>query len=251
MSTSDKKARKLPAKVLDRSFSSSKVETDDDEKPLEGKGGIECLGSKSTIMAGLKARARSITKGGKGSGRGDTYAINVPVQSDLTPTSGVMSLFFGGATLVGASDWSALISLFDVVRCTALSYSYQPRGPFVYGSAFSTGTLHQPMMVCGDDDAVTFLGFSTLAVRDHTDSRNKFTNTWKAFRGHCKLKRAFNAVASTPASVKVNMANWMDTSAMGNASGGLLVSARTEVLNAGSVYGVLVVSFHCEFSTRL
>jgi len=206
---------------------------------------------KASLMSGIRQRARKVEKAQRGSRRGDVYHIPISVGFDLTPSSGAYAQLQGASVMVGTTEWTALATLFDMVRCPRISYHYEPRGAFVFGSAFSAGVLHQPILLCGDDDAVTGLAFSTLGQRDMTDPRNHFANTQKRITGGFAIKRAFGTAATTPTTSKANISEWSDTGYFTNATGGLLVAVRTETLNAAEKFGYLTITFHTEWTTLL
>lgn len=212
------------------------------------------LGTHAAMMSGIRAHATKVveskTRKGHGRGtRGDVYHIPITIGFDFVTTSGgVGQYFLSGPNIAVASDWSALINLFDIVRCPAIRWQWEPRAAFSQGIS---SIVHEPIMACGDDDAVTSITFATLIARDLMDKRNHFFNTQRAARGYFNLKKAFNTVATSPTASKPTLPVWMDTSLMAIAGGGLLVSCRTDTANVSQVLGVMRVCYLLEWSTQL
>jgi len=226
--------------------STEKVPTTETDKKLQSR----------ALMSGLRARASKITKRGYGGGKAgrgnDVYHISLTSSSDVvTNSSGVYSVLRGATDISTQSDWSNLINLFDVVRCSGLHWHFEPVGAFVWGGGLSGKEISQPQSMCGDDDAVVAVAHSALVLRDLMDKRNHYSNTFKSSKGFVLFKKAFNVVSTSPVSAKPTLPQWMDTAAFPNAGGGLLHSIRTEAQNVSLAVGQMRVCYLMEWSTQL
>jgi hypothetical protein len=219
---------------------------------LDEKGVVKNLEEVTLMKRRLAAvKVRKPIGGKLEAGLGGVYPLDINFALDVqTSSGGVQALLVTGATIAGTSDFTSLASLFDVVRCKSVSIHYEPVAGGSSASSTGTSTLvHQPMMVVGDDDAVAAIAFAVLTQRDHRDPRNLYTNTSKSAKRTFLLKPTFNSTGST--SVLNNMACWQDTNAMSHATGGVMFSMRTDTRNVSAELGLMLFSFHTEWSTRL
>jgi len=234
------------------------VKDDVDSKDVVSLASLAKVGKLLTTRAmlrdGLRSKARHFVRSKKNSKTGDEYLLPVIATLDITTTSGgVYSVYTGGNIFTVASDWTALTSLFDLVRCRRVRIHYEPRaGNSSVSVSGSTTLIHQPMMMCGDDDAVVNLSFATLTnTRDLDDRRNRFCSTNSRATLNFSVKPSSNRAPTTPVASIANMAVWQDTNAMPTAPGGALIAVRTDTVNNAVNLGVMHYVFEVEWSTRI
>jgi len=177
-----------------------------------------------------------------------------------TTAGGVFSTLLGGAQAATAPDFAALQSLFDIVRMVGFTVHYQPVGmgqgsPGVTGSNLGT---HVPIFMCGDPDAVSAVGFtSLLGTRPLSEVANKYHNSglpWK-YRYKFPIQKKVVYFNSTTVPSQPTLGQWVDVAGtvngLANSAGGYLISILTNTNNVSVTLGYFVIQWHTEWNTRL
>jgi hypothetical protein len=165
--------------------------------------------------------------------------------------SGVFQLLVGASQLVASTDFTAMTSLFDIVRVKAIHIEYRPIGG---SQPPSTGAIntHGPMIMCADPDAQAALAYTTLIgsrpLSDKKVNRLRYTGkdvteTWNLFGGKKVL-----AGTTTPVTT---LSQWNNVGLVSTAAGGILVAAITNNTNVVAAYGYAQVNYVTEWSVRL
>lgn len=252
------KDRKVPPKP--RSHVVIAVDSDVDEKDLPGLPALPTTALSASMTATqVRVMRDALTGGGQKMGKakfgGNNHKTAVlglmSGALNATCSSGVFMAAHGLATLTGAPDWTASISLFEIFRVLRAHLHYEP----YVASQWTTGqALHGPFFLTYDPTLAATAAFTTLVgSRLLTDKRNHYTHTGKSVRKSWKLTEKALSIAAGGSALVSTLGQWNSASMVGAVAiqGAVLLSAATNTANAGFTYGVYVIQFDVEFGYRV
>jgi hypothetical protein len=158
------------------------------------------------------------------------------------------------STFISSADYTALASLFDMVRIVGLRMAYHPVGPGQGPSLASNSPLHGGCVFSLDLDATGAVSYDTLVgTRPMSDKRNLHSTSDKLIVDH-----KFNIPAknvhpfSGTSALVVDFGQWINVQNVPSAvTGALQYGVITQSYNATALaYGDLVVEFTAEWAFR-